>query len=250
MNCLESVRKNKADILFLSTSRVYPIQAINDLKFVETETRFNPVPNHKNYSVTGQGITESLTLSGSRSLYGTTKLCSELLIEEYIAAYGIKAVINRCGLIAGPWQMGKVDQGVIVLWVANHLFNRSLSYIGYGGQGKQVRDVLHIVDLCRLVEIQISDIDTYNGEVFNVGGGLANSVSLMELTDICRNVTGKTIPITSIVETRPNDLIWYVTDNSKITACSGWSPEKSVQDTITDITRWINEHSSSLIRIL
>lgn len=250
INCLEAVRKNQADILFLSTSRVYPIKFINNIEFMENETRFSPKLNDQIPGISNLGVGESLSLSGSRSLYGTTKLCSELLIEEYIAVYGIKAIINRCGLIAGPWQMGKVDQGVITLWVANHLFNRELSYIGYGGQGKQVRDVLHISDLCRLVKIQISDINTYSGEIFNVGGGLKNSVSLNELTEICKNITGHSISINAIEKTRQNDLIWYVTDNAKISSYSGWTPEKTISDTISDITEWVNEYSSSLIHIL
>jgi CDP-paratose 2-epimerase len=87
------------------------------------------------------------------------------LIEEYRASFGLGAVINRCGAIAGPWQFGKVDQGVIALWVMAHMFDRPLSYIGYGGKGKQVRDVLHVDDLCRLIEMQ--------GARLSVLGGLA-----------------------------------------------------------------------------
>lgn len=249
IHCLEEVRKNKADLVFLSTSRVYPIETINQIDYSETETRF--IPNNPScIGFTNKGIAESLPLSGSRSLYGTTKLCSELLIEEYVASYGIKAVINRCGLITGPWQMGKVDQGVIVLWVANHLFNRQLQYIGYGGEGKQVRDALHIEDLCRLIELQVTDVNKYSGRVFNVGGGLENSVSLKELTRICMEVTGRSIPIASISETRPNDLIWYVTDNTSISTLSGWSPEKTINDIVSDIAAWIIDNKGSLSRIL
>jgi len=61
------------------------------------------------------------------------------LIEEYRAGFGLRAAINRCGVIAGPWQMGKVDQGVVSLWVLRHYFGKPLAYIGYGGAGKQVR---------------------------------------------------------------------------------------------------------------
>ncbi len=250
INCLEVVRKNSADIIFLSTSRVYPIESINNLKFVEDETRFTLDFDQELIGVSEKGINESFPLTGVRSLYGTTKLCSELLILEYAASYGIKSIINRCGLITGPWQMGKVDQGVISLWVLAHIFNKKLKYIGYGGTGKQVRDVLHISDLCRLVLIEVNNIDRYSGDVFNAGGGLKNSISLLELTALCQEITGNIVPIESIHETRPNDLIWYVTDNSRISEVSGWKPKKTLRDTISDLTAWILIHRKELSEVL
>lgn len=249
LNCLEIVRQYQASIIFLSTSRVYPIDPINSHQYIEEETRFTPTGSFlKGFSQ--NGISECFPLSGVRSLYGTTKLCSELCLEEYAASYGIPTVINRCGLISGPWQMGKIDQGVIMYWVLSHLEGRKLSYFGYGGVGKQVRDVLHIDDLCRLVFLQIQNISQFNRTCFNVGGGLPGSVSLQELTAICREITGNTIEIEQISDTRPNDLIWYVTDNTAITAHCGWKPEKSVRDTVQDITDWIRENGSSLLHIL
>ena len=68
------------------------------------------------------GISEDFPLDGARTLYGTTKLASELLIAEYIENFGLPIIINRCGVLTGPWQMGKVDQGVVVLWMAKHFF--------------------------------------------------------------------------------------------------------------------------------
>lgn len=249
LHCLEVIRKKSASVIFLSTSRVYPIEPINSQNFSEEETRFTP-KSEKVHGFSKEGISEEFPLTGVRSLYGTTKLCSELCIEEYAASYGIPAVINRCGLLSGPWQMGKVDQGVIMHWVISHLENRELSYIGYGGEGKQVRDVLHVDDLCRLISIQIADISRFSSQVFNVGGGLERSVSLQELTAICQDVTGKSIHIRKIPETRPNDLIWYVTDNAKITRLCGWKPEKSVRETVVEIASWIRENRTSLLHIL
>ena len=245
LNCLESVRKNKADLIFLSTSRVYPIESINNQNYTEMKTRFTPFSSSVGFSE--NGISEDFPLTGARSLYGVTKLCSELIIQEYIETYGISAVINRCGLLSGPYQMGKVDQGVIVLWVFNHLLGKHLSYTGYCG--KQVRDVLHIDDLCALIEIQIQDISLYNKQIFNVGGGISNSVSLLELTEICKQITGCEIEI-PCADGRPNDLIWYVTDNTRITEVSGWKPIKTVYDTVSDITEWIQTHEHDLLRIL
>ena len=100
------------------------------------------------------GVAEDFPLAGARTLYGSTKLAAELLIEEYRAAYGLRAVVNRCGVVAGPWQMGKVDQGVFTYWMLAHHFRRPLSYIGFGGSGKQVRDLLHVEDLIELLDEQ------------------------------------------------------------------------------------------------
>jgi len=250
INCLETVRKNQAAIIFLSTSRVYPIRPINALPFFEEATRFTLGDVKGTPGVSSRGIAEDFPLPGPRSIYGVTKLCSEYLIQEYCASYGIHAIINRCGLISGPWQMGKVDQGVVMLWAACHRFKKDLAYIGYNGTGKQVRDVLHIDDLSDLVVMQMQRLDEFSGEIFNVGGGLHNSISLKEMTEICREVTGETIPVRSVPEIRPNDLIWYVTDNSKVSRTFGWTPKRSVKETITDITRWIDSSSSMLANLI
>jgi CDP-paratose 2-epimerase len=98
--------------------------------------------------------------------------------------------------------MGKVDQGVMVLWVAKHYFEQQLAYIGYGGSGKQTRDMLHVLDLYRLIDFQLHNMDKVNGEILNVGGGVEVSASLQELTQICQEVTGKTIPINKVTENR------------------------------------------------
>lgn len=250
INCLEEVRKSHASMIFLSTSRVYPYQRINSLTYIEEDTRFRIAENTHFDGVSTSGISEDFPLQGPRSIYGATKLCSEYLIQEYIDSYGIKAIINRCGLIAGPWQMGKVDQGVVMLWVACHLFGKDLSYIGYGGKGKQVRDVLHIDDLRDLILLQSKHLEEFNGEIFNVGGGQNNSVSLQEMTELCREITGETIPLGSDPQTRPNDLIWYVTDNSKVSRFFNWMPKRTVRETMRDTKEWICSNSELLHNIV
>ena len=151
INALELARQIQARFLFLSTSRVYPIETLKSIKYTEQKNRFSINPDQNVPGVSKLGIAKNFTLQSYRSLYGTTKLASEMLIEEYRHAYGLEAIINRCGVITGPWLMGKVDLGVIVLWVAAHYFEKSLSYIGYNGTGKQVRDLLHIDDLLSLI---------------------------------------------------------------------------------------------------
>ena len=250
VNCLNYALKHKANFIFLSTSRVYPIKTIETLNFVEEATRFalsdeQPVPG-----VSAKGIAENFPLDGARSLYGTTKLASELLIQEYNEFYGLRTVINRCGVLTGPWQMGKVDQGVMVLWIAKHYFQQQLGYFGYGGTGKQIRDMLHVADLYRLIDWQLHHLDQVNGEILNVGGGLESSASLQELTQVCQEVTGHTIPIKAVAETRTADIRLYVTDNTKVTNLTGWKPEIGIRQIVEDITAWLAENEADLAPIL
>ena len=250
INLLNLALKHQADFIFLSTSRVYPIQNINKIKRTEHNTRFEIDEHQTLEGISQKGINESFSLNGSRSLYGASKLASELFVEEYNAILGLKTVINRCGVLTGAYQMGKVDQGVMVLWVAKHYFNAQLGYFGYGGKGKQVRDVLHIKDFYSVIDYQIHHIDAVNGNLFNVGGGQDISVSLQELTKICQEITGNTIPIAKIAENRAADIPIYITDNTKITQTTGWKPQTSVRDTVVDIYEWIKNNENELKNIL
>lgn len=251
INCLELARKNQSAVIFLSTSRVYPIKEVNSLKFRETRTRFEWEDDQIIAGASSEGIAESFPLGKTRSLYGATKLCSEFIFQEYMETYGLKGVINRCGVITGPWQMGKIDQGVIVLWMARHFWkNKPLSYIGYGGEGKQVRDFIHIDDVFDALKIQLDNLEKYTGEVFNLGGGRENSISLQELTNWCEKITGNKIEIKSENENRPNDLRIYLTDAQKFQNLSGWSCKKNTETTLREIYDWIIAHQESLKNIL
>jgi CDP-paratose 2-epimerase len=250
VNCLNYALKHRADFIFLSTSRVYPIKAIEHLNFVEDPTRFSLADEQPLRGVSAQGIAEDFPLEGARSLYGTTKLASELLIQEYNEFYGLRTITNRCGVITGPWQMGKIDQGVMVLWIAKHYFEQSLGYFGYGGTGKQTRDMLHIDDLYRLIDWQLHNISTINGQTLNVGGGMMSSASLQELTQICQEITGKTIPIKAVAETRTADIRLYITDNSKVTKLTGWKPQIGIRQIVADIHAWLDENHLVLESIL
>jgi CDP-paratose 2-epimerase len=249
VNCLDLARRSGADVLFLSSSRVYPIPLLNQIAVVETETRFAIAPEQVISGVTARGISDAFPLEGYRTLYGATKLCSEYLLREYAEMYGFRFVIDRCGVVSGPWQMGKVDQGVFALWVAAHEFGRKLSYIGWGGEGKQVRDLLHIDELADLVVRQIDDPDLFNGHTFNVGGGVSCSLSLAETTALCRELTGKTVAIASVDSNRPGDVRLYVTDNAGIESLSGWSPRRTPREILADTLEWIRKNEP-LVRFL
>jgi CDP-paratose 2-epimerase len=250
INCFNSCLKHKAKLIFLSTSRVYPIDKIESANFTEDTTRFAFAENQVERGISKAGISEELSLSGARSFYGTTKLSSELFIQEYAAFYNLEAAITRFGVIAGPRQMGKTDQGVVTLWMAKHYWKQSLKYIGYGGLGKQVRDVLHIADLITLIDVQIHQIEKFNGKIYNAGGGLTSSASLLEMTSICQEITGNKIKIDSETQNRPADLRIFVTDNTKLETETGWRPKENLTTIFSDIFTWIKENEAQLKTIL
>ena len=241
LNCAEYCRKVDAAMIFLSTSRVYPVGPLLECELRETETRFEFADGQRVPGLSSAGVAEEFPLNGPRSLYGATKLAAETMLEEYRDAFGLPIVIDRCGVIAGPWQFGKADQGIAAFWTAAHRFRKPLKYIGFGGSGKQARDMLHIDDLARLVLTQAGDPERFAEGAFNVGGGRGSSASLLELTGICAEVTGNGVEIASEPETRYADIPVYVTDNSKIAAHCGWTPEKDVRRIVEDIDRWILE---------
>ena len=245
LNCLELARKHGSAIIFLSTSRVYPMNRINNLKFEETPTRYELMDQDMR-GVSSAGLSEEFPIEGTRSLYGATKLASELIMQEYLEMYRLRGIINRCGVITGPWQMGKPEQGFVVLWVARHVFGGSLSYIGFEGNGKQVRDILHIEDLYRLLKIQIDHLEELKNQIFNVGGGREVSLSLQELTALCEQATGNRIDIQRVSETRPADIRIYMSDCRKVRERTGWMPFIQAGDIINEVAAWIHDHGIQL----
>ena len=249
-NCLELARRDGAQFVFLSTSRVYPVEPQVGLALEETETRFEIAAGQALPGASPAGISEDFPLEGARTLYGATKLAAELLVEEYRAGFGLPAVIDRCGVIAGPWQMGKVDQGVFTHWVLAHHFGNSLSYIGFGGEGKQVRDLLHVEDLVDLVERQLLDPGAWDGRTVNVGGGREGSLSLRETTEICRRLTGREVPIEPVAETRAGDVPVYLSDCRKLFELDEWRPRRNAEQVLADIHEWVVDDEERIAQAL
>jgi CDP-paratose 2-epimerase len=249
-NCLEYARHHGAAVVFLSTSRVYPIAGLRALPLRPEGDRLVIAPGQSGPGWSEAGISEIFPLGGSRSMYGASKLASELLIEEYRAMYGLKTVVNRCGVLSGPWQMGKVDQGFVVLWLARHVFGGRLVYSGFGGEGRQVRDILHVDDLCDLLHLQIVELDRHSGRTYNVGGGAPQSTSLRELTSACRRLTRNQLEIGADPATRDADVPYYVADNAAVTAATGWRPSRSLDRLLDDIYRWLAAHREALAPFL
>jgi CDP-paratose 2-epimerase len=243
VNCLEFARVWQIPVIFLSTSRVYPYTAINKLAFRESDTRFEYADNQA--GVSQKGISTMFTLQGYRSLYGATKLASEYLLQEYSGQYNLPSILDRCGVIAGPWQLGKVDQGVFTYWLYRHFYGKDLRYIGFGGAGKQVRDLLHIDDFVELIKKQIDAVGRFHGEVFNVGGSDYSNLSLNETTTLCRKITGNKVTVSSTHDNRPADVKWYLTDNGNTESVFDWRPQKKPEVILSDIYSWISTHTNS-----
>ena len=235
-NVLKKCIKDKANIIFLSSSRVYSIDNLNDL--IKSKKILKPLKIKKI-------INEKFSTNSASSLYGFTKFASEKLIKEFFYKTKSKYIINRFGVIAGPWQFGKQDQGFVPLWVARHLFKKKLSYIGYGGNGYQVRDLLHIDDVCKIIYLQIKKLNKINNETFNIGGGPRNSISLKNLTKKCEILTKNKIEIKKISQTSDFDIPYYVTDNKKIQRFYGWLPSKNINKILSDIYFWLQNNKET-----
>ena len=231
-NILKKCVKDKSKLIFLSSSRVYSINKLQKLK-------------KRNFLVD-----EKFDTFGVKSIYGFCKYSSEQLIKEFSFLHNIKYVITRFGLISGPWQFGKQDQGVVSLWLWRHLNKKKLSYIGFGGKGQQVRDVIHISDVCKLIMLQIKKIGSINNLTINAGGGKKNSISLKNLTKICQKITSNEIKIFSNKKTSNYDIPYYVTNNSQAKKIYKWSPEKKILHIIQDMYKWMLPNKKILIKYI
>ncbi len=249
-NCFELARRRGADVIFLSTSRIYPVDKLNSLRYRERETRFELAGEQRVAGGSSKGISEAFPLEGVRTLYGATKLAAELLLAEYCHNYNIHAVIDRFGVIAGPWQMGRVDQGFIALWVAHHVYAKALRYIGFGGKGKQVRDVVHVEDVFDLIKIQMANLETYKADVYNCGGGKDNSVSLLELTQLCQTIGSSHVPTEAGRTERSGDVRIYVSDTTKVTEKTHWKPKRTIATIVEETYRWVSDNRGILERVL
>ena len=237
INILKKAKKDKSKIIFLSSSRINPINEINK------------VLNKKNLNkkiISNKSFNENSSIFGPKTIYGVTKLASEMFIEEFSYAFKIKYIINRCSVISGPLQFGKQDQGFVSLWVWKHLMKKKLNYIGYNGLGNQVRDVLHIYDLCDLIDLQIKKINSINNTLFAVGGSKRNSISLKELTKICEKISKNRLNISKVKKTSIYDIPFFVTDNSKVSKMYKWKPKRNVFKTVLDTYNWLKKDKSKL----
>jgi CDP-paratose 2-epimerase len=242
LNILEFCKGRGAGLVLLSTSRVYSVAELNALPLREGETRFiladtEDIPGCSNY-----GISEDFSTAAPVSLYGATKLASERIALEYGDAFGFPVWINRCGVIGGPGQYGRVDQGILAFWVFSFLLGRPLRYIGFGGTGKQVRDFVQAEDVADLVLRQMMDPSRQVHRVHNVGGGAPGAFSLRELTEICRDFFGSSVSVMPSNEERRYDIPYYVTDTRRVQQAWGWTPSVTGEELVLSVCRWARQH--------
>jgi CDP-paratose 2-epimerase len=189
--------------------------------------------------VSAAGLTEHFSTTPPLSLYGTSKLTSELLALEYGSLHGFPVWINRCGVLAGAGQFGRADQGIYSYWLHAWKAKRPLRYLGFGGAGHQVRDALHPRDLVPLL-LQQMEHDSHGSlsRIYNVSGGITNSMSLAELSAWAGDRFGAHDVIPDGTP-RPFDLPWIVLDAAL--AQQQW--HFTVQTPLTSILEEIARHA-------
>jgi CDP-paratose 2-epimerase len=188
------------------------------------------------------GVSESFSTGAPISLYGATKLASEALALEYGQTFDLPVFANRCGVLAGAGQFGRPDQGIFSYWINSHLRRRPLKYIGFGGEGFQVRDCLHPNDLMPLLNAQLAAPRTdVRDRTVNVGGGLPSARSLRQLSEWCDERFGPH-PVASELSARPFDIPWLVLDSSRAEQVWGWRPRTPVEAILREIAVHADNH--------
>jgi len=241
LNVLELCRRNKAGLTLLSTSRVYSLAQLSQLPMDVKDRAF--VPKFKQARVNGltrRGVSEEFSTEPPLSLYGSAKLASEIVSREYGLAFNLPVFINRCGVLAGAGQFGKADQGIFSFWLHSCKWKRPLKYIGFGGSGHQVRDCLHPRDLASLMLMQMRSPEK-SGGVLNVSGGIANSMSLAQLTDWAAARFGQA-QVGSAPAPRQYDVPWLVLDSSKAEREWNWRPTTKLEAVLQEIAQHAEEH--------
>lgn len=232
-NVLEAVRKSghKPFLLFTSTNKVYG--ALNRHRLVTTRTR------HDFKEIAGVSEDQPLDF---HSPYGCSKGAADQYVHDYARMFDIPAVVFRMSCIAGARQFGTEDQG----WVAHFLYSAlQRNPLVIYGDGKQVRDVLCVDDLVRAFEAARSHRQFTRGQVYNVGGGPENTVSLIELLSELEKLLGFKVEYMKD-DARPGDQLVYVTDYSKLKRDTGWKPQVSVRQTLMRIQQWWERNRESL----
>ncbi|MFH5803710.1 NAD-dependent epimerase/dehydratase family protein [Alienimonas sp. DA493] len=236
LNVLEAVRAEQdrgraVPLLFTSTNKVY-----GDLGGVETRRegdRYRPADP----DLARRGVSEGQPLD-FHSPYGCSKGAADQYVLDYARTYGLPATVFRMSCIYGPHQFGTEDQG----WVA-HFARTALrgETITFYGDGRQVRDLLHVSDLARAMRAALDEPERTAGRAFNVGGGPANAVSLRQVVARLGDLAGEETP-TAADAWRTGDQRWYVSDTTALREALGWAPRVEWRDGLADLYRWLGEH--------
>ena len=242
VNLLEYCKRHGAGFILLSTSRVYSIKPLAQLPVSAQGEAFRlPKGASLPAGVSPAGVSELFSTAPPVSLYGSTKLTSELLALEYGETFGFPVWINRCGVLAGAGQFGRADQGIFSYWINAYLRRRPLRYIGFGGTGHQVRDCLHPRDLIPLLQKQTAAPQGQPVRLVNLGGGASHAMSLAELSAWCSGRFGAHA-VASEPAMRRFDIPWLVMDSTLAGSAWGWQPQTSLEQILEEIALHAEQH--------
>jgi CDP-paratose 2-epimerase len=242
VNLLEYCRRSKAGFILLSSSRVYSLTQLAALPLTVRDDAFvldscAPLPA----GVSAAGISESFSTESPVSLYGATKLASERLALEYGNAFEFPVWINRCGVLAGAGQFGRADQGIFAYWLHSWKEDRPLKYIGFTGQGHQVRDCLHARDIVPLLRKQLDNPAAAKPRIVHLSGGSESAISLADLSRWCRQRWGHRV-VTQDPQPRPFDLPWVVLDHGLAGQVWDWRPSTPLDQILDEIATFAEDH--------
>jgi CDP-paratose 2-epimerase len=228
-NVLEAVRNHCPDaaVLYASTNKVYG--GMEEVRIVEEATRYR-------YADFPHGLPENYPLD-FQSPYGCSKGAGDQYTIDYARIYGLNTLVFRQSCIYGPRQFGVEDQGWVAHFIIAAVKNRPLTIFG---NGKQVRDLLHVTDLIRAYELGIQSIRQLKGKVYNVGGGPAFSLSIWEeFRPMLESLLQRPLPVQR-GDWRPGDQLVFVADIRKAMAELGWQPQISHSEGIGRLFEWVS----------
>ena len=236
-NVLEAARLSDSDpvIIYCSTNKVYG-ENVNKVGVVEKETRYVFEENFK------KGIAENFLIDlCEHTPYGCSKLSGDLYVQDYGHLYNLKTGVFRMSCTYGTRQFGVEDQGWVAWFAIATLLGQPITIYG---DGKQVRDVLYADDLIRAFDLFInSDLKQ---EVFNIGGGPENTLSLVELLDLLEELTGKRSEI-KFAPWRPSDQKVYISDISKVKQSLNWEPRVDPEQGVRNLVAWVQGNKDALM---
>ena len=235
LNVLEAMRlsRSRGLLIYASTNKVYG--EMLKAKIVEKETNVR----YKNYP---RGIEETFPLD-FHSPYGCSKGSADQYVRDYCRLYGLRTVVFRQSCVYGERQFGVEDQGWVAHFMIQTHFGRPLKIYG---DGKQVRDVLYIEDLLRAYDAAFRLKNKSSGQVFNIGGGAQNQISLIELVSLLEKRQGRKIPVRFFDE-RPGDQRIYVSDNRKLLRYLGWKVKTDFREGFEKLYSWILANEKMLL---
>jgi CDP-paratose 2-epimerase len=234
LNVLEAIRTapRKPSLLFCSTNKVYG--ALPDVQLTASAQRYQPA----NADLRTRGVDETRPLD-FHSPYGCSKGAADQYVLDYGRSFGLRAAVLRMSCIYGPHQHGNEDQGWVAHFMRCALDGRPVTVYG---DGKQVRDVLFVEDLVDALECARTRIETLQGRAFNMGGGAANTISLLELLDHIERITGAPLP-TSYAGWRIGDQRFYVSCTESFAEATGWKPSTGVEAGLERLHDWLQRHT-------